>query len=217
MDKKKQHIVSVIIGLILTLLLVIIGVRIVQRRSSQASEPTSLSAQRTDQDSCKLSATTKSDDPILVRYGAASPTFFFRFEPANVSPQGDGSYIQEASIDQLSESRVTFVVEGHENVTAACDPYSGSASTTDTQSGNDSILPTSVPTAVPDEPTTAPTIAPELESSDEQEALTIEAAAAFYEDNPDTFMSDCVKEFEGQYLGLASACGKAYYQKSEAN
>ena len=190
--------------------------RQVQRRSSQASEPTSLSAQRTDLDSCKITVITKSDEPVLLRYGATAPTFFFRFEGANVTPQGDGSYTQEASIDQLSESRVTFVVEGHENITAACDPYSGSASTTDTKSGNDSILPTSAPTAIPDEPTTAPTSVP-VQLTAEQDALTVEAATAFYEDNADAFMSDCVKEFEGEYLGLASACGKAYYQKPSSS
>lgn len=213
MDKKKQHIVSIIIGVVLTVLLLIIGVRIVQRRSSQASEPTSFSAQRTDADSCKITAITKSDEGILVRYGAASPTFFYRFSPENVAPQGDGSYTQEATIDQLSESRVTFVVEGHENITAACDPFSGSASTTDTKSGNDVILPTSAPT---EEPTAAPTLEPTQELAKEQEALTVEAAAAFYEDNATGTMAECVKEFEGDYLGLASACGKAYYQKSEA-
>ncbi|MBP9798000.1 hypothetical protein KBC70_02535 [Candidatus Woesebacteria bacterium] len=210
MDKKKQHIVSIVIGIILTVLLLIIGVRIVQRRSSQASEPTSFSAQRTDADSCKITAITQSDEGILVRYGAASPTFFYRFSPENVAPQGDGSYIQEATIDQLSESRVTFVVEGHENITAACDPFSGAASATDTQSGNDSILPTAEPTV---EPSAAPTVEPTVDVPEEQEALTVEAAAAFYEDNPNEPMAGCVKEFENEYLGLASACGKAYYQR----
>lgn len=215
MDKKKQHIVSIVIGIILTVLLLIIGVRIVQRRSSQASEPTSFSAQRTDADSCKITAITTSDEGGLIRYGAASPTFFYRFSPENVAPQGDGTYIQEATIDQLSESRVTFVVEGHENITAACDPFSGAASATDTQSGNDSILPTAEPTI---EPTAAPALEPtSVPPVEEQEALTVEAAAAFYEDNTNATMAVCVKEFENEYLGLASACGKAYYQRDTTN
>lgn len=216
MDKSKKHIASVIIGIVLTGLLIFIGFGIVQRRASQASEPTTFSAVRVDADSCKVTAVTKSDEPILLRYGAASPTFFFRYDAANVTPQGDGSYTQEAQIDQLSESRVTFVVEGHENITAACDPFSGSASTTDTKSGNDALLPTSAPTAAPEEPTATPTPSPAdtTTAAKEQEALTVEAAAAFYEDNTSASMSDCVKEFESDFLGLASACGKAYYQKT---
>lgn len=217
MDKSKKHVASIIIGVVLTGLLLFIGFGVVQRRASQASEPTTFSAVRVDADSCKVTAVTKSDEAILLRYGAASPTFFFRFDAGNVTPQGDGSYTQESQIDQLSESRVTFVVEGHENITAACDPFSGSASTSDTKSGNDAILPTSAPTAIPDEPTAAPTSAPIEVTTEEQEGLTVEAAAAFYEDNTDASMSDCVKEFEGEYLGLASSCGKAYYQQEAAD
>lgn len=217
MERKKQRIVSIIIGVILAVLLITIGVRFVQRRASKASQPESITAQRVDADTCKVSAVTSTDEPLLIKYGSTTPTFFYRIEPSQIAPQGNGKYLQEAQIDQVGEEQVTFTVENFENISTICEPFSNTAGTQDT-TANNNVIPTEAlsPTAaLSEEP--SPTQAPEItKSSVEKEGLSMEKATTYYQEHPDAFISACVDEFKDTYMGLAQICGAAY-QKHKAD
>ena len=217
MDRKKQRIFSVIIGLILAGLVLVIGVRVIQRRASQAAQPASYTVKRISATSCQISAVTETDEPITSRYGEVSPTFFFRFDPSQITPQGDGRYLQEATIEQLGEGRITFVVENYENISTTCDPFSGAASNVDT-SATESILPTAAPEpTAADLPTATPTIEPTAAPAATE--LPLEKAVAFFEatENSEAFIGECVEEFKATYVGLVQVCGAGYQQHTAAN
>ena len=147
MDKKATYCINHHRGCFDSVLL-IIGVRIVQRRSSQASEPTSFSAQRTDADSCKITAIIKSDEGILVRYGAAHQLFLSFFTRKCCSTRRWKLY-PRGNHWSLSESRVTFVVEGHENITAAQIHFQDQQVQQTRRVAMTWFLPTSAPTEEP--------------------------------------------------------------------
>lgn len=136
MDKKKQRVISIIIGVILASLLLYIGVRVVQQRVSKASLPENLTASRVDADTCKISATTKTDEPVLLKYGETAATFYFRMEAQNIQPQADGSFLQEADINNLGAGKIMFLVENSEDVQTTCEPFTGDESASADGSGS---------------------------------------------------------------------------------
>ena len=216
MEKRKQRVISIIIGLILASLLIYIGVRVVQQRGTRASQPERVTADRKDNDTCELSAITLTDNPVLFRYG----NFYYRMEQTDIAKQADGAFLQKADVNNISPGQVTFIVEGHEEMQAICDPFTNSAGTSDTNAGTDPLLegnalntdpePTTEPEAEADptpaepEPTTAPSIS--------KSGLTRDMADEFFADpdNDEADFIDCIHEFEDDYRGTVQVCNEAW-------
>lgn len=216
MEKKKQRIISAVIGVILASLLVYIGFRIVSQRASQASQPESFSCARVDIDTCRCSGITKSDVPLLLRY---SETFYFRMESVNIEPQADGTYKQEADINNLGSGQIPFFVENHEDVRTSCDPYTASAGSEDPKTDSDPLLdndpvsspqPTTVQSLEPTDALEEPE--PTEATSLEREALDRDTADAFFEDsgNADADAQDCFEEFKADYYGVVQVCNESW-------
>jgi len=241
MDKKKQHIISIIIGVILATLLLYIGVRVVQQRASKASQPENLTATRVDVDTCKISATTRSDEPILLKYGETAATFYFRMEAQNIQPQADSTFVQEADINNLGSGKVMFVVENNEDIQTTCEPFSGDSAdiTADghasdaagSPAGTGSVSDTTSSlddTSAADDATLSPTpTEPEvIDSSDEESALTPTPtgslvkvaltrtiADAYFKDNPTADFTGCMTEFKDDYYAIVQVCNEAWRAK----
>lgn len=230
MDRGAQKVVSAIIGIILSGLLVYIGYQIVSQRASQASQPENFTCERVDVDTCRCSGLTKSDEPLLLRYGETSPTFYYRMESVNIEPQADGTYKQEADINNLGSGQVSFLVENHEDIQTSCPAYTASAGSDDTSSDDSDIAgiePISSPqptTRQPEDPVAQPTITPD--DSDEvtptdtpdplkREPLTRPVADAFFADsgNADADAQDCFEEFKDDYYGVVQVCNEAWRAK----
>lgn len=207
MNKKAQRIASIIIGLVLAVLLVYVGIRIVQQRGSQASEPINIQASRLDVDTCRVTVTTRSDEPALLRYGESALTFYHRMQPENIEPGPDGNYEQVADISNISAEQVTFIVENFEDTQAQCQPYTSSTGSSDSDTSLDEILPTSAPepTSVP-EPTES---APEEPSSVSKVGLDADTAEAYFNANSGATINECVDEFKQDYYGVVQVCNKA--------
>ena len=209
MDKKTQRIVSIVIGLILAGLLLYIGFRIVQQRASRASVPESFTASRVDIDTCRISASTLSDEPLLVRYGETSPTFYYRMESSNITPQADGTYLQEADVNNLGDGSITFLVENHEDISTICEPFTGSAGgddTDDSLSGFEGTGDLTEPTEVPVEDDDIEEVVEVISL----EALTLDQAEAFFENNPNDDVIDCTNEFKDDYISFIQPCNAAW-------
>lgn len=232
MDQKKQHIVSVIIGIILAGLLVYIGVRIVQQRTSRASLPENLTATRLDADTCTVSASTKTDEPLLLKYGETAATFYFRMEPSNIQPQSDGTYLQEADINNISSGKMMFILENDENVQTTCEAYveeepSASANADEPTSPNasDALTDSTSEEPTPTEPeiidstdesstiTPTPTTSTSTDDSLVKTALTRALADAYFDDNPDADFTGCMEEFKSDYYALVQVCNEAWRNK----
>jgi hypothetical protein len=216
MEKKKQRIISVVIGLVLASLLIYIGVRIIQQRASRASQPTSFAAERVDVDTCRITASTVTDEPLLLRYGESAPTFYYRMEAVNIEPQSDGSYKQEADVNNLGSGQISFLVEGHEDSQTTCDPFTGSAGSEDSDAGSDPLLdgPASSPqltTPAETEPDETPT--PTDPASVSKTALDQETADAYFDDNSNADAVGCFNEFKDDYYGVVQMCNQAWRNK----
>ncbi len=231
MDKKKQHVASIVIGLILAGLLVYIGVRVVQQRSSQASLPENLTATRLDADTCTVSATTKTDEPLLLKYGETAATFYFRMEPSNIQPQSDGTYLQEADINNISSGKMMFILESDENVQTTCEAFVEEQPQVAEESENSTANPESTPDeaveptqsepeiidSTDEESTAVPTPTESMSSSAddslEKTALTRDLADAYFVENPDADFTGCVEEFKSDYYELLQLCNEAWRNK----
>lgn len=207
MNKKAQRIASIIIGLVLAILLVYVGVRIVQQRGSQASEPINIQASRLDVDTCRITVTTRSDEPALLRYGESALTFYHRMQPENIEPGPDGNYEQVADISNISAQQVTFIVENFEDIQAQCQPYTSSSGSSDSEAGLEDILPTQAPepTSVPEPTENEP--APTAGIS--KVGLDADTAEAYFDANSGATINDCVDEFKEDYYGVVQVCNKA--------
>lgn len=219
MDKKKQRILSIIIGLILASLLIYIGVRVLQQRASRASVPESFTAERIDSDTCRITAKTQTDEALLFRYGETTPTFYYRMEAANITPDADGTYIQEADVNNLGSGQITFLVENHEDVSTTCEPFTGSSDTPsddtapvglqDTTGGQQTVpQPTAIP--VVEEPVVEDPVVDEPVEVVSKEALTKAEADAYFESNPNNDVIDCANEFKEDYLSYIQVCNEAW-------
>lgn len=232
MDQKKQHAVSIVIGLVLAGLLVYIGVRVVQQRSSQASLPENLTATRLDADTCTVSATTKTDEPLLLKYGETAATFYFRMEPSNIQPQSDGTYLQEADINNISSGKMMFILESDENIQTTCEAFveeqPQAADESESTASNLDSTAADVPESTQSEPeiidstdeeSTAVPTPTESESSSsssdglEKTALTRDLADAYFDENPNADFTGCVEEFKADYYALIQVCNEAWRNK----
>lgn len=224
MDKRKQRIASIIIGLILAGLLVVIAVRVIQERASRASAPTSFSATRIDVDSCRITMTTMTDDPGLLQYGSpGNLTFYHRFDESQVTPNSDGTFTQEADVNDLSEDSVEFMVVGHEDARAICAPYTGSTGGQDTSAGKtgidaldsqDAVAQPTEPPSVPDEPITdTDTDLDDPDGDEDYTPLTIELAREFFQQNEGSDATECWDEFKANYTSYVHPCAQAWKEQ----
>ena len=222
MDKKKQKLVSMVIGLVLALLLVVIGVRVIQRRASRASAPQNFSVSRVSETSCLATWTSEHGDVSawLVRYGEneGSMPFFHRPEEPDMSSLGDGTYQIKTEINNLSENKINFVIEGYEEARASCDPYTGSAGSEDSTAGtgldivqdDGGPINTPPPTSVP-EPTEEPE--PTKGAVIVKSALSKADADAFFNEQSDAGntvdVTDCWDNFGDDYISYVQPCAEA--------
>lgn len=220
MERKKQRIVSLIIGLILAALLIYIGVRIVQRRSSRASQPETFTVERVDATTCRPTAVTLTDTPILLRYGETAETFYFRYEASNIEKKEDGTFSQVADVRNLGAGQINFLVEGHEDIKAVCDAFSsasgdtGSADEPDALAGSDEPLvePTTTPEITEAPVEEAPDPTPTEAVSTSRTGLPKATADAFFAEdaNSDADFTDCNDEFQDEYYGVVQVCNEAW-------
>lgn len=216
MEKRKQRIVSIIIGLVLASLLIYIGVRILQQRSSRASIPESFTVERIDTDTCRPTLITRTDEPVLLRYGESAPTFYFRFEATDIEEQPDGTFQQQADVNNVGSGQITFLIEGQEDAQAMCDVSTNAAAEKDTKADADPLLDGGVISQAP-EPTAAPEPTLALEEPTPTDApaksgLPKATADEYFakSGNEDADFIDCFNEFKDDNYGVVQVCNEAW-------
>jgi len=205
MNKKTQRVVSIVIGLILASLLLYIGWRIVQRRQSRASTPVKLSC--TVQGSNGVVTWQDSNAAIeIIAYGTVSSgTYPFLCEEENTPESADGGmYTHECTIGPLVSGSQYAVSIGE--ITTEC--------AGDTAVGEPALQPIEVAPTTKMEPTEG-AITPASEPIDLSVLLPEDEVTAYFEDNPDASVSDCVTHFSSKnYTGLGQMCSEAWAKRN---
>jgi hypothetical protein len=225
MDKKTQKIVSISIGLILSILIVVIGFRMLQGRGANAA-PNELSCVR-DGSTATVTWVDGQGGLGTVAYGSddgASLPFFAQEQESPVSA-GIAQHRHSVTIGPLPAGTSYHVaVEGFTDQSIACTGSDGSANDvslgTPKNEGNNltNLINDSSNNNQDPEPTTEPTSEPEPTVAEViSAALPLEMATSYYSDNTDKGISDCVEAFKFaeddngvRYTGLASTCSAAW-------
>lgn len=235
MNKKTQKIVSLSIGLILSILIVIIAFRFVQGRGARASV-SDLTCVRDG----STATTTWVDGQCSLRTvaygsddGASLP--YFSQETESPTSAGIGLCRHTVTIGPLPAGTSYHVaVEGFNDQSIPCTGDDGSATNVslgtpnkdgnsltslinDSNSSNDNAT----------EPTTEPTEEPSPEPTEaevQQDALPVDMATSYFNDNTDKGISDCVEAFKFaeddngvRYTGLASSCSAGWTEVNLSN
>lgn len=226
LDKRKQKIVSIVIGAVLAVVLIYIGVRIVQKRSTQASQPVSLQAVRQPGagDECKVTFQSASCDKSIIQYGtdASGNLPFFDNEEQEPRIAAGGLCDHEFIVEGLSPSSTyTFAQVDHPEVKASCVPVAGAQAAT---APTAAVTPSLTPALIESESESAastpiPTTSVEAVGSDEDEdvttdavqALTIQMALTYFTANTSSTAVACVNNTAfASYRGRAYACSIAW-------
>lgn len=220
MNKKTRRIVSISIGIILSLLIVFIGFRIMQRSGAQAA-PEDLSCDR-NKTTARVQWTDGNGDPATVVYGSNDSTALPFLAKEKNSPEniGIGQFKHRVDIGPLPpRTQYSVAVEGFTSQTANCTGDDGTESvlidtTSDSADTLDALLESQSDEDEPEEPEPEPTAEPTDEPS---KALPGVEAREYFNDNPDKSILDCIRNFGidedengNQYTGLQSTCAAAW-------
>lgn len=232
MSKKTQKIVSLAIGLILSILIVVIAFRMLQGSGASASinefacvrDGSTATATWTD-GQCSLGTVAYGSDD-----GASLP--FFAQEQETPQSAGIGQCRHSVTIGPLPAGTSYHVaVEGHTEQSIPCTGSDGTASDVSlgTPQNEGSGLTTLIDNSESSSDTSAgeeaePTDAPEPAEVVEASALPLEMATDYFNDNTESGINDCVEAFrfaeddDGvRYTGLASSCSAAWTDVNLSN
>jgi len=234
MNKKTQKVVSISIGLILSILIVVIAFRMLQGSGANAA-PNEFTCVR---DGSTATASWVSGQSSLgtVAYGSDDGTSlpFFAQEQETPGSAGIGQYRHSVTIGPLPAGISYHVaVEGFTDQSIPCTGNDGTASDVslgspqNDGSGLTSLIDNSESRSdsragneVEEEPTDAPEPAEYVEAS----ALPLEMATDYFNDYTEAGINDCVEAFrfaeddDGvRYTGLASSCSAAWTDVNLSN
>ncbi len=218
MDKNKQKIIAVSVGLVISILMIVVGVRIMQKRGSRASTPLELVCTIAGNEG---SATWKNNNPemMMIGYGTDEAQYPFLAEEETAPESIDsGSYKHTVSFGPLNSDSSYYVqVSGFEDATAKC-IMSNEESTQSVEVEAEELESTNplTPTAVPTQEAT-----PTLEDDEEEATVRIAPSAAdvsaFYGGDGDISILSCCNHFAAEedsngnsYIGIAAVCSQGW-------
>lgn len=227
MNKSAQKAAAAIIGLILSGLLIYIGFRIVEKRSSGAAAPESFICKRAKDTEALCTWTSKTEEVGRVLY-ASMPAggiqecnlVFIAEEVGTPVAMGDGNFEHSVTLQPLVANQAYCAAPGgnEESIVEVGAAAEGAASQQSANQGQKGVVLDVTPSLTPQpsqnavEPTSAsvePTQGPEptgLYTSDT-------SIDTFYKDNPDDDWGDCLKHFDSKGEQISSnACIKGYYR-----
>lgn len=223
MNKKTQKIVSISIGLVLSILIVIIAFRFVQGRGAKAA-PNELSCVR-DGSTATVTWVDGQGGLGTVAYGSddGASLPYFSQEQESPSSAGIGLHRHSVTIGPLpSGTSYHVAVEGFTDQSIPCTGDDGAADVslgTPNKDGN-SLTSLINDSNSAEKPTTEPTEEPTPEPTEAEvraSALPVDMATSYFNDNTDKDISDCVEAFRFaeddngvRYTGLASSCSAAW-------
>lgn len=202
MNKKTQRVVSIVIGLILASLLLYIGWRIVQRRQSRASTPAELSCKVQGSNGVVTWQDSNAEIEIMAYGTVSGASYPFLCEEENTPEPADGGmYAHQCIIGPLVSGSQYAVSIGE--ITMDC--------AGDTVVGEPAINETEVKPTVILQPIRGAEVTPEAEVAEPSVLLPENEVEAYFEDNPEASMGDCVAHFAPKnYSGLGQMCSEAW-------
>ncbi len=228
MNKKTQKVAALVIGLVLSMLLIYIGFRIVQKRGSQASLPEQFNCKRNTDTEAACTWTSKSEEVGRVLYASMPPgglqecnLVFIAEELSAPVALGDGNFEHTVTLQPLvTKQSYCAAPGGAEDTIVEVAANSSGTSQTETQGETQVVLDTTPTPAQPVEvnddqlPTTVPQSAsPSPEPT--LETTTDAQIDAYYSDSSNTKddWGDCLDYFDKKGQTVSSnACIKGYYR-----
>jgi len=225
MNKQTQKIAAIVIGLVLSLLLIYIGFRIVQKKGSQASLPEQFICKRNTDTEATCTWTSKSDEVGRILYASMPPggikecnLVFIAEEPSVPVSLGDSNFEHTITLQPLVSKQSYCAAPGGAEDAVIEVPANpdGSAQAT-TQAETQVVLdttPTPVQQEVENDPLpTAATVLPSPEPT--LPTATDAQIDAYYSDSSNTGddWGDCLDYFSKKNQQVSSyACIKGYYR-----
>ena len=219
MDKNKQKIIAVSVGLVISILMIVVGVRIMQKRGSRASAPIELTCTISENEGTARWRNSK-PEMMIIGYGATEGQYPFLAEESNAPEAiGNGSYQHEITFGPINQNSSYYVqVSGFEDAIAKC-VVDDATSTQSIEVEAEEPEPTNplTPTAVLIEEITPTPNDEEDDEETERMAPPTEDVDEFFSDNPSASILSCCNHFASEedsngnpYVGIAAVCISAY-------
>ncbi len=227
MNKKTQKMAAIVIGLVLSLLLIYIGFRIVQKKGSQASLPEQFVCKRNKDTEAACTWTSKTEEVGRVLYASTPPgglpecnLVFIAEELSAPVALGDGNFEHTVTLQPLVSKQSYCAAPGGAEDSIVEVPANSDGSAEPAAQGESPVVLDTTPTpAQPAEvdkdplPTAMPAVASPSPEPTPETATDAQIDAYYSGSNTGDDWGDCLDYFDNKGQQVSSnACIKGYYR-----